>query len=228
MIYDADASRSVDKKSNALLLTTLIFLISVLFQRMTSYDIISIWLSKSQTWLEMANKTGQRRSMWICPNKDWTESRLFFEHSLYASPRAGCFTYTSFYSLNLPDIVNLASQACHWASKRVSPLIPPLSHPHRMIHTYFPLKWFPKGGTFPKNSWPLASPHRGGGVTYLLTGLEDMTSLCGSVPPFLFLPRAHVVCWADHNLTGRPPHGGTRAVPSCLEWAVKSNSGVHY
>lgn len=60
--------------------------------------------------------------------------------------------------------------------------------------THFPLKWFPKGGTFPKNSWPLASPYRGTGVTYLLTGLGDVTSLCGSVPPFLFLPRAHVGC----------------------------------
>ena len=37
MIYDTDALSSVDKKSNALLLTTLFFLKFALFQRMASY-----------------------------------------------------------------------------------------------------------------------------------------------------------------------------------------------
>lgn len=158
MIYDADASRSADKKWNALL--PLLYS----FPYLPSFG---EWHPSGCPNHKTVRDGKQNRAK--KEHVDLSKQRLnrimtIFLASLCACPHAGCFTYTHFYSLNLPDVVNLTPQTCHWGSKRVSPLIPLFSHPHRMRHTYFPLKWFPKGGTFPKNSWPLASPHRGIGV----------------------------------------------------------------
>lgn len=129
-----------------LLLTNLFFLIIF---TISEHGAIFLCLFKSQTCLEMASKTGQRRKT-IQTKTEWNCYYFFSIHSVPVSTWGLYIYFLLFWQLRDSGHLTLHWHLTgHWSSKRVSRLTPPLSHLHGREGTLIShLNGFQKEGTF--------------------------------------------------------------------------------